>query len=271
MNGSPTNKVRRDTVGERGFTLLELMTVIAIVAILAALLSTAVNQTKARAHQIFCLNGLRQLQSAWILYADDNDDDLTRNRSIPSPNERLLGRRNTPDSWVAGNPREDTDTKNIERGTLFHYINSPVVYRCPEDRAKVLLKKSLRRTRSYSMSAYLNGDEAGLEPRVKQKLAEVQAQPAAKIFVFAEEDSASPWVGSFTVTPRDDASGAPAGRLSSIPGTWHNGGSDLSFADGHVEYWRWLGARNSGKVNLTVTLRPQPSDLLRLQSAIPRL
>src|SRR5437867_12210175 len=87
----------------RGFTLLELLAVIAIVAVLAALLSTALNQTKARAHQISCLNNLRQLQNAWILYADDNEDTLPLNRSMPSANEKLFGWRNTPDSWVGGN------------------------------------------------------------------------------------------------------------------------------------------------------------------------
>ena len=107
----------------RGFTLLELLAVIAIVAILAALLSTALNQTKARAHQIGCLNNLRQLQNAWSQYADDNDDALPLNRSMPSANEKLLGWRNTPDSWVGGNPKEDTSTQNIENGSLFRYLN----------------------------------------------------------------------------------------------------------------------------------------------------
>src|SRR4030095_10158560 len=66
----PPRKVR---ISQRGFTLLELLAVIAIVAILVALLTTALNQTKARAHQIACLNNLRQLQLAWLEYANEND------------------------------------------------------------------------------------------------------------------------------------------------------------------------------------------------------
>jgi len=44
-----------------GFTLMELLVVIGIVGILAALLLTAVSQVKARAHRIQCVNNLRQL------------------------------------------------------------------------------------------------------------------------------------------------------------------------------------------------------------------
>lgn len=57
-----------------GFTLLELLLVIAVLAILAALLLTAVSQTKRKAGQIKCVNNLRQLAIAVSLYASDNND-----------------------------------------------------------------------------------------------------------------------------------------------------------------------------------------------------
>lgn len=58
----------------RGFTLLELLLVIAVVAILAALLMTAVSQAKRKAGQVKCINNLRQLAVAVNLYAGDNND-----------------------------------------------------------------------------------------------------------------------------------------------------------------------------------------------------
>ena len=58
----------------RGFTLIELLVVIAIIAILAAMLLPALSKAKQRAERVQCLNNLRQLQFAWIMYADDNND-----------------------------------------------------------------------------------------------------------------------------------------------------------------------------------------------------
>jgi prepilin-type processing-associated H-X9-DG protein len=249
--------------------LLELLAVVAIIAVLATLLSTALNQTKARAQQMSCLNNLRQLQVAWLLYAEDNEDYLPVNRSEPSANEALYGRRNTADSWVAGNPKEDISTENIKRGSLFRYVKNPGTYRCPADPGKVWVQKTARRTRSYSMSAYLGSDWEN--PQVKTRLSEIQAQRPAKIFVFIEEDMMSPWLGGFVVMPQVEKSVlASANFGGSLPGTWHNGGTDLSFADGHVEFWRWSSEKPNTASSSPSLLRYQLQDIRRLQEALPK-
>jgi prepilin-type N-terminal cleavage/methylation domain-containing protein/prepilin-type processing-associated H-X9-DG protein len=54
------------------FTLVELLVTIAIIGILAALLMTGLSSAKLRAHQIQCLNNVRQLGIIGLMYAGDN-------------------------------------------------------------------------------------------------------------------------------------------------------------------------------------------------------
>jgi prepilin-type N-terminal cleavage/methylation domain-containing protein/prepilin-type processing-associated H-X9-DG protein len=250
-----------------GFTFVELLTVIAIIAILASLVSAALNNTEGKANHITCLNNLRQLQMSWLLYVDENEDKLPLNRSIPGPpNLPQLGNRNTTNSWVAGNPKEDLTTENIERGTLFPYTRSPLLYRCPQDKSTVLSNNRVQRTRSYSMSAYMNGDAEGLDPRVKSRSSEIINPPPTHVFVLIEEHENSKWIGSFAVLPKDEFPGSPDVWIST-PSDRHRQGCNLAFADGRVEYWKWFAPK---KAPLTRGGNShEPWDIKRLQKAIP--
>ena len=58
------------------FTLIELMVVIGIIALLAAMLLPALGKARYRASQVNEMSGSRQLLIAWRLYAEDNSDSV---------------------------------------------------------------------------------------------------------------------------------------------------------------------------------------------------
>ena len=60
----------------RAFTLIELLIVIAIIAVLAALLLPALSNSKEQARRVNCKNHLRQFLIAATLFADDHDGKL---------------------------------------------------------------------------------------------------------------------------------------------------------------------------------------------------
>ena len=67
----------------RGFTLIELLVVIAIIAILAAIIFPVFAKARAKARQAKCLSNLKQIGTALIMYADDNDGYYPRGQFYP--------------------------------------------------------------------------------------------------------------------------------------------------------------------------------------------
>jgi prepilin-type N-terminal cleavage/methylation domain-containing protein len=60
----------------RGFTLVELLVVVGIIAILVALLLPALSKARASSQAVGCLSNLRQIMMAFHLYAGDNKQRL---------------------------------------------------------------------------------------------------------------------------------------------------------------------------------------------------
>lgn len=68
---------------KRAFTLIELLVVIAIIGILAALLLPALVRAKAQANRTACINNVKQINLATLMYTHDNADMFP---VLPQPN-----------------------------------------------------------------------------------------------------------------------------------------------------------------------------------------
>jgi len=126
----------------RIFTLIELLIVIAIIAILAALLLPSLNQARGRAKTLSCMNSVKTLINADLLYAGDNND-----RCVPYA---------VPDSSVTDTHQKRwyanstfLDTARISRSWSYNWSNS---FLCPEAKYK--------RGASYSYAYYIYGMSA---------------------------------------------------------------------------------------------------------------
>jgi prepilin-type N-terminal cleavage/methylation domain-containing protein len=226
-----------------GFTLVEVLAVLAIIAVLAGLLLPAVAHARNAALTTACRNNLKQLQAAYYMYTVDSND------ALPPVIIRPFGfdLSNTKGSWVLGNARRDLSSSNIEAGVIYPHVGAAASYHCPADKSHVRDGTSFR-TRSYSLDGWLNLDysgngsdfESAAYPWGKLKLSEVGSPGPSEVYGFIDEHEDGIEAGAFLIEqPPQVVTDGTTDKWLSLPSDRHEKGVVLSFLDCSVQYHRW--------------------------------
>lgn len=240
----------------RAFTLVELLVVISIIAVIASLILPALARAKARAQGSFCLNNTRQLAVAWMIYSDEHNGRLAYNLGRSARTAAAVPSIASPqmsDNWVNNvlswelTPDNTNSAAVVETGIGPYTSKSAALYRCPSDHVVSDLQRNAgwqSRVRSYSMNAMV-GDAGGFSQtginvnntNYVQFFRAFTIPRPADIFVFLDEHPDSIDDGYFL---NSDKGLSPA--WTDLPGSYHDGGGNFSFADGHAEFHRWHNA-----------------------------
>ena len=188
-------------VHRHGFTLVELLVVVAIIAVLAAVLFPVFSRVRQKSHEVACVSNLKQLLAASAMYAQDYDRTLVPARAGTAPG--TLGY-----SWCV---------------LLQPYLKSEQILFCPLEREGQVAARTTDLPHSYGINFSLTFNAGGFSS-------------APYTYRIAALDDVSSLIMFFDLKPGLEAMGSSyaTDRLRRVDGR-HFGRANFGFLDGHAK------------------------------------
>lgn len=234
--------------GEKGFTLLEMLMVVAIIGLLASLLLPALAAAKAKGHTTTCKNNLRQMAHALAMYESDFG-------YLPGCGDSLIATNNFP--W-------DSASTNswIVRIQPYTGTNSDI-FCCPEYEPHMDWKKTIKSdcfgyNANGSSQIYVDMDKnLGLGfGRNFFMRSTALAAPADMIEIGDLQLPNSVWCNIISPWHKQ-----PLGNVNCVVPARHSGGANIAFCDAHVQWQkqsRWIDENVSARSRWNNDHQPHP-------------
>ena len=238
FDGGGTSVVRAgENARARGFTLLELLVVMAIIVILSSLVLGSFSRARLAAKRVGCINHLKQWSYAAHLYANEHDDLLPREDAADGINTwEMTGDASSSDVWynalahTIGTPAMTSFA--LTPSSQQQFYTAAEIFHCPSanfsDLAATYPNFSLA-INSKLMGDFERSDPIGLNPSSAVcKLSQIKQPGRTALFLdngLPGEDRLSSFQAPYT--------GQPKAFASQFPGR-HNRRGNIAFFDGHV-------------------------------------
>ena len=227
----------------QGFTLVELLVVIGIIALLISILLPALNAAKERANRVKCASNLRQVGQGLMLYANDNKG------AYPRVRYKLNGPLKAFTNPAAVDPHANNGpTENDVTGALFLLVRNadlnPEVFTCPSSNQE---KDSLNNEPATSRSNFTDPEN------LSYSYANPYPNAAAIGFGYKLHSGVVADLAIAADRNEPDSANYTQNRFANDPQTklrytnssnHEREGQNVMFNDGHVEWFTtsWCGA-----------------------------
>jgi prepilin-type N-terminal cleavage/methylation domain-containing protein/prepilin-type processing-associated H-X9-DG protein len=217
----------------KGFSLVELLTVIGIIALLLALLLPVLTKARSEAVKVKCMSNLRNLLQAQSMYVAENKGFLT----YPNWSVNLEATNNWSIGWLYTQERtsDPLQQNDVKTGALYHYLNDTKVYHCPTHVVDNVPAGWTERLTSYIMNGAVCGygtvGDHNADPEIwvpSWKITDWKNSAEQILWWEAEENSDIPGAVAW-----NDGSSYP---YENALAKRHGRGASVGCFDGHVEW-----------------------------------